>query len=150
MKVIGLIENNYYIVQKSTKKFDVEFRVGEHSVSLDNFEYYERMSEETNAFTADLVMNGEVVGDCSNSGRGGCADYHAYKNWDLAHEIGTAVSEVENYCFPKNRLSLADVIDQLATFKLILQDNKVTTITKAKAVVNFLNKEALKYRKMYA
>ena len=64
MKVIGLIENNYYIVQKSTKKFDVEFRVGEHSVSLDNFEYYERMSEETNAFTADLVMNGEVVGDC--------------------------------------------------------------------------------------
>ena len=150
MKEIGLVENNYYFVQKSVRKIGVEFRVGNHTISLENFEFYERMSEETNAFSADLVLNGEKVGDCSNDGRGGCADYHAYKNWDLAREIATAVSEVEDYCFPKRKLSLEDVIDQLASFMLVLQDNKVTTITKARAVVKYLNDEAVKYRKMYA
>ena len=150
MKEIGLVENNYYFVQKSARKIGVEFRVGNHTISLENFEFYERMSEETNAFSADLVMNGEVVGDCSNSGRGGCADYHAYKNCDLAREIATAVSEVEDYCFPKRKLTLEDVIDQLASFMIVLQENKVTTITKAKAVVKYLNDEAVKYRKMYA
>jgi hypothetical protein len=150
MKVIGIVEDNFYFVQKTPKKIAVEFRVGNHTISLENFEYYERMSEETNAFSADLVLDGEKVGDCSNDGRGGCANYSAHKNWDLAREIATAVSEVEDYCFPERKLTLEDVIDQLASFMVFLQDNKVTTITKAKAVVKYLNEQAVKYRKMYS
>lgn len=150
MKEIGLVENNYYFVQKSARKIGVEFRVGNHTISLENFEFYERMSEETNAFCADLVLDGKKVGDCSNDGRGGCANYSAHKNWDLAREIATAVSEVEDYCFPERKLTLEDVIDQLASFMVFLQDNKVTTITKAKAVVKYLNEQAVKYRKMYS
>lgn len=150
MKEIGLVENNYYFVQKSARKIGVEFRVGNHTISLENFEFYERMSEETNAFSADLVLDGINVGDCSNDGKGGCANYSAYKNWDLSREIATAVSEVEDYCFPKRKLMLEDVIDQLASFMLVLQNNKVTTITKAKVVVKCLNAQAVKYREMYA
>jgi uncharacterized membrane protein len=74
MKVIGIVEDNFYFVQKTPKKIAVEFRVGNHTISLENFEYYERMSEETNAFSADLVLDGEKVGDCSTDGRGGCAN----------------------------------------------------------------------------
>lgn len=150
MKEIGLVENNYYFVQKSARKFGVEFRVGNHTISLENFEFYERMSEETNAFSADLVLDGINVGNCSNEGRGGCANYSAYKNWDLSREIATAVSEVEDYCFPKRKLTLEDVIDQLASFTIVLNENKITTIARAKMVVESLNKEAVKYRKAYA
>ena len=149
-KEIGIVENNYHFVQTKPRKFDVVFRIGEHSVSLANFEFYERMSEETNAFSADLILDDVNVGDCSNEGRGGCANYHAFGNWDLARKIATEINEVADYCFPKQKLSLESVIDQLASFILTLRDNKVTTITKAKAVVKCLNKEADKYRKMYA
>ena len=149
-KEIGIVENNYHFVQTKPRKFDVVFRIGEHSVSLANFEFYERMSEETNAFSADLILDDVNVGECSNEGRGGCANYHAFGNWDLARKIATEINEVADYCFPKQKLSLESVIDQLASFILTLQDNKVTTITKARAVVKCLNKEADKYRKMYA
>lgn len=150
MKLIGIVEENYYFVRKSSKKFSVDFRIGANIVSLENFEFYERMSEETNAFSADLVINGIKVGDCSNEGRGGCANYHIYENRDLVNEIRNAISEVDDYCFPKRKLSMADVIDQLASFTIVLNENKITTIARAKMVVETLNKEADKYRKAYA
>ena len=107
------------------------------------------MSEETNAFSADLILDNVNVGDCSNDGKGGCANYHAFGNWDLARKIATEISEVTDYCFPKLKISLEDVIDQLAAFILTLQENQVTTITKAKLVVAYLNREADKYRKKF-
>lgn len=150
VKEIGIVENNYHFVQTKPRKFDVVFRIGEHSVSLANFEFYERMSEETKAFSAELILDNVNVGDCSNDGKGGCANYHAFGNWDLARKIATEISEVNDYCFPKLKLSLEDVIDQLASFIIILQEYKVTTITRAKLVVEDLNKEADKYRKKFA
>jgi hypothetical protein len=108
------------------------------------------MSDETKAFSAELILDNVNVGDCSNDGKGGCANYHAFGNWDLARKIATEISEVTDYCFPKLKLSLEDVIDQLALFIIILQECKVTTITKAKLVVEDLNKEADKCRKKYA
>lgn len=149
VKEIGIVENNYHFVQTKPRKFDVVFRIGEHSVSLANFEFYERMSEETKAFSADLVLDGINVGDCSNDGKGGCANYHAFGNWDLSRKIATEISEVTDYCFPKLKMSLEDVIDQLASFIIILQEYKVTTITRAKLVVENLNKEADEYRKKF-
>lgn len=148
-KEIGIVENNYHFVQTKPRKFDVVFRIGEHSVSLANFEFYERMSEETKAFSAELILDNVNVGDCSNDGKGGCANYHAFGNWDLARKIATEISEVTDYCFPKLKMSLEDVIDQLASFIIILQECKVTTITRAKLVVENLNKEADEYRKKF-
>lgn len=149
MKEIGVVENNYHILQKNARAFVVEFRVGTHTVALDNFEWYERMSEETNAFCADLILDGIKVGECSNEGRGGCANYHAYGNWDLAREIEKEVCEVENYCFPSMRLNLYDVIDNLASLIITFKCNRVTSVAKAKAVILEIQRMANKYRNHY-
>ena len=149
MKEIGVVENNYHILQKNARAFVVEFRVGTHTVTLDNFEWYERMSEETNAFCADLILDGIKVGECSNEGRGGCANYHAYGNWDLAREIEKEVCEVENYCFPSMRLNLYDVIDNLASLIITFKCNRVTSVAKAKAVILEIQRMANNYRNHY-
>lgn len=146
MKEIGVIENNYHILQKNARTYLVEFRVGTHTISIDNFEWYERMSEETNAFCGDLILDGIKVGECSNEGRGGCANYYAHGNWDLANEIEKELREVENYCFPAMKLSLYDVIDSIASLMVTFIANKVTTYTKAVLVVNYLQSQADKYR----
>jgi hypothetical protein len=149
LKEIGVVENNYHILQKNARAFVVEFRVGTHTVALDNFEWYERMSEETNAFCADLILDGIKVGECSNEGRGGCANYHAYGNWELAREIEKEVCEVENYCFPSMRLNLYDVIDNLASLIITFKCNRVTSVAKAKAVILEIQRMANNYRNHY-
>lgn len=146
MKEIGVVENNYHILQKNVRNYVVEFRAGGHTISIANFEWYERMSEETNAFCGDLILDGIKVGDCSNEGRGGCANYHAYGNWELAREIEKEVFEVENYCFPSMKLSLYDVIDNIASIMVCFIANKVTTHAKAVAVTTYLQTQADKYR----
>lgn len=146
MKEIGVVENNYHILQKNARTYLVEFRVGTHTISINNFEWYERMSEETNAFCGDLILDGIKVGDCSNEGRGGCANYHAYGNWELAREIEKEVCEVENYCFPSMKLNIYDVIDNIASLMVTFIANKVTTYTKAVLVINYLQTQADKYR----
>lgn len=146
MKEIGVIEGNYHILQKNARTYLVEFRVGTHTISLANFEWYERMSEETNAFCADLILDGIKVGECSNEGRGGCANYHAYGNWELAREIEKEVCEVENYCFPSLKLNLYDVIDYIASLMVTFIANKVTTYNKAVMVINYLQMQADKFR----
>lgn len=40
-------------------------------VELRNFEFYPRLSEETNAFNADLWIDGKKVGTAENDGKGG-------------------------------------------------------------------------------
>ena len=150
MKEIGVVENNYHILQKNVRTYIVEFRVGTHTISLANFEWYERMSEETNAFCADLILDGIKVGECSNEGRGGCANYHAYGNWELAREIEKEVCEVENYCFPSMKLNLYDVIDNIASIMVCFIANKTTTTTKAKAIVAYLVEQSNKYREHYS
>jgi hypothetical protein len=108
------------------------------------------MSEETYAFCADLILDGIKVGDCSNEGRGGCANYHAHGNWDLAREIEKEVCEVENYCFPSMKLNLYDVIDNIASIMVCFIANKTTTTTKAKAIIAYLVEQSNKYREHYS
>lgn len=146
MKEIGVVENNYHILQKNVRNYVVEFRVGGHTISITNFEWYERMSEETNAFSGDLVLDGINVGDCSNDGKGGCAMYHAFGKWELANEISQILKNTENYCFPSMTLSLEDVIDSIASLMVTFIANKVTTYTKAVLVINYLQTQADKYR----
>lgn len=150
LKEIGVVENNYHILQKNTRTYLVEFRVGNHTISLDNFEWYERMSEETNAFCADLILDGIKVGDCSNDGRGGCAMYHAFGKWQLANEIEQILKNTENYCFPSMTLSLEDVIDNIASIMICFITNKATTTTKAKAIITYLVEQSNKYREHFS
>jgi hypothetical protein len=150
LKEIGVVENNYHILQKNTRTYLVEFRVGNHTISLDNFEWYERMSEETNAFCADLILDGIKVGDCSNDGRGGCAMYHAFGKWQLANEIEQILKNTENYCFPSMTLSLEDVIDNIASIMICFIINKTTTTTKAKAIIAHLVEQSNKYREHFS
>jgi hypothetical protein len=146
MKEIGVVENNYHILQKNVRNYVVEFRIGGHTISIVNFEWYERMSEETNAFSGDLVLDGINVGDCSNDGKGGCAMYHAFGKWELANEISQILKNTENYCFPSMSLSLEDVIDNIASIMVCFIANKVSTHAKAVAVATYLQTQADKYR----
>jgi hypothetical protein len=45
-------------------------------IELKKISFYERMSEETNCFAADLYINGKKVGECKNDGQGGCTNYY--------------------------------------------------------------------------
>jgi len=51
-------------------------------VTLKKISFYERMSEETNCFAADLYINGKKVGEAKNDGQGGCTDYRGFSKED--------------------------------------------------------------------
>ena len=93
-------------------------------IELKNVMFSEAMSEETNAFTADLYINGKKVGYCKNTGQGGCTDYHGdYSSNDATTKRNNAlITEAEAYCkaLPKTKWkqmefaqSLESVIDDL-------------------------------------
>lgn len=46
------------------------------NITLKRFQHYPRMSEETNAFNADILYEGVVVGTAENDGHGGCTFVH--------------------------------------------------------------------------
>ena len=49
---------------------NISVNVGTNTFSLKNIEVYERMSDETTAFVADLYVGKIKVGTCENSGKG--------------------------------------------------------------------------------
>lgn len=86
-------------------------------IELKSIKFSEAMSEETNAFTANLYVNGKKVGYCKNTGQGGCTDYNSNTPEDRK-----AIAEAETYCkaLPKTKWndiefkqSLESVIDGL-------------------------------------
>lgn len=157
MKKIGTIENNYHIYQKSPKTFLIQFEVGGHTISLEDFKYCDWMSEETNCFRATLVVDGKNIGEAYNEGHGGPAYYHCYggtpeetqSHYALVRDVSRLIEEVEDYCFPKHKRSLCDVLDELAAHILTFRENNVVTRTKAIAVVAYLQKQADEYRERY-
>ena len=48
------------------------------NLQLKNVHFSERLSQETNAFAADVFFNGKKVGYAENSGHGGCTNVGAY------------------------------------------------------------------------
>jgi hypothetical protein len=67
--------------------------------SLKNVKFSEHLSEETNAFTADLYVNNKKVAYAKNSGQGGCTDYHPYP------DMRDALKEAETYA-----ITLPDIV----------------------------------------
>jgi hypothetical protein len=45
-------------------------------LTLKRFQHYPRMSQETEAFNADLAYDGVVIGSAENNGHGGCTFVH--------------------------------------------------------------------------
>lgn len=148
MKKIGTLENNYAVYWKSKGKFKVEFQHDGHTISLADFEYFPRLSEETSCFAAILIIDGIAVGDCSNEGRGGCADYHAFDNWELVRKVDESLRELEDYCFPKMKESLADVIDTLANFNITF--GEISSKKVAENAIVEIQEYADKLREKYA
>ena len=78
-------------------------------IELKNFKFYDRLSEETLCFVANIWVNGVKCGNAENTGKGGCASYY--------HE-GTAkskelIADAEGFC-ESNRTTLYDYLDTLA------------------------------------
>ena len=48
----------------------IELKIGDYAFSFKRFHYEERMSEETNCFVADLLVNGKKFATCDNNGHG--------------------------------------------------------------------------------
>ena len=62
-------------------------------IELKQIEFSERMSQETNCFTANLYIDGKLAGDASNQGHGGPTDYRSYT--DEGREL---IRKAEEYC----------------------------------------------------
>jgi len=86
-------------------------------IELKRISSNERMSEETNCFVADLLINGKNVGECRNEGQGGSTWYNGNSK-----EANVLIAEAEAYCktLPKVKYgnmeweqSLEGYIDQL-------------------------------------
>jgi hypothetical protein len=78
------------------------------AITLKRFQHYPRMSEETNAFNADIVHDGVVVGSAENDGHGGCTFVHLNDKGRAIPEIVTASNLPEG-----NDDSLTDIVDNL-------------------------------------
>ena len=48
-------------------------------IEIKNLRHYSEMSQETNAFTCDLFVDGKKIGYCRNTGCGGPTDYYAFE-----------------------------------------------------------------------
>jgi hypothetical protein len=48
-------------------------------IELKNIKHFYALSDETNAFSAKLYVNGILTAECSDTGKGGCIDIHPIK-----------------------------------------------------------------------
>jgi hypothetical protein len=115
-------------------------------IELKNIKINLTFSEETIMFMADLAINGVIVGEAENDGRGGCTFYSA-KNYDvkkqtfLSDEIRNRnrdiISQAEEFCknLPKQKVdfglgvhefnqTLESVIDDLVNDELNKKEKK--------------------------
>ena len=63
-------------------------------IELKNFKHYDRLSEETLCFVANIWVNGIKCGYAENSGKGGCTSYHH----DCTEQSRELIRQAEEYC----------------------------------------------------
>lgn len=63
-------------------------------IELKNFRFYDRLSEETYCFTANIWVNGTKCGNAENRGYGGETDYH-HEGTEQSKEL---IKQAEEYC----------------------------------------------------
>jgi len=80
-------------------------------IELKKFAHYPRMSEETNAYNAIIVVDGVAAIDASNNGHGGCDSYHPVKTGAAAFAVfETAINKIKGYAD-----SLPPIVSDLGT-----------------------------------
>ncbi len=69
-------------------------------IELKNVKFSEAMSEETNAFTADIYADGKKIGYAKNQGHGGSTDYHHEYDENIEKNKANrkALEKAEDYC----------------------------------------------------
>ncbi len=85
-------------------------------ITLKNVKFYEALSEETNAFTADVYLDGKKFGYAKNSGQGGCTFINQYPEKSKQFKEAEAYAETLEpivYEFGTYPTKLEDVVDGL-------------------------------------
>jgi hypothetical protein len=103
------------------------------------------MSEETNAFVADLHINGKKVGCCKNNGQGGCTDYYGNSKEDneiirQAEEYYKTLPKVKSKEFnfeyqPSLENTIDDLFEEWITAKLKAKEEKRIQKLMQKAII---------------
>lgn len=90
-------------------------------IELKNIQYSDKLSEESNAFSADLYIEGKMAGTASNRGRGGATTCRA--NDENGRKL---IAEAESYCkgLPPYDMDLGDYLDNLIQKYLEEKDKK--------------------------
>ena len=99
-------------------------------IELKNFKHYEKLSEETYCFTANIYVNGKFCGTAENRGIGGCTDYRP----EHTEESRNIMKQAEGYCLtlPPDKW---EHNGKEYTYKMNLEsyiDNLVADLVKAK------------------
>jgi hypothetical protein len=78
------------------------------AITLKRFQHYPRMSQETEAFNADLAYEGVVIGSAENNGHGGCTFVHLNDKGRAIPDLVEAsrLSELDDN-------SLTNIVDEL-------------------------------------
>jgi hypothetical protein len=98
-------------------------------IELKNVKFSEHLSEETNAFTADIYINGVKAGYAKNSGHGGCTDCRAhFEHKDLfakaeKHLLTLPPKKLPGYTFELES-NMENLVDELFENWLKAKDNK--------------------------
>lgn len=113
-------------------------------IELKKFQFFERMSEETNAFVADVYVNGKKVAYAKNDGHGGDTYYHPYAT------DNALLRKAEEYClslppikYPAEhgmeafeiKMNLTHFIDDLVTAEIKKKDQKKMEKKMEKAIM---------------
>lgn len=69
-------------------------------IEIKNIKHSRSLSQETNAFAADIFINGEKVGFCSNRGNGGCTSYNPIysQNKKKTEHYRNQIAKAETFC----------------------------------------------------
>lgn len=86
-------------------------------IELKNIKFSEHLSEETNAFTANIYADGKHIGYAKNNGQGGMTDTHclgqdtrqAFKDAE-AYALSLPKIEYDDFSIPSN---LENIVDNL-------------------------------------
>jgi hypothetical protein len=78
------------------------------AITLKRFQHYPRMSQETEAFNADLAYEGVTIGSAENDGHGGCTFVHLNDKGRSIPDLVEAnkLSEIDDN-------SLTSIVDEL-------------------------------------
>ena len=105
-------------------------------IELKKIAFYERMSEETNAFTCDVYVNGIKTGYAKNDGQGGSTYIHSYEGKSLLLHEAESYAEAQ----PPIQVTFANHTHPIKVTLDLLIDKMVEEHVKAKLNKNFEKK----------